>query len=78
MPAEPSHTVSGPTGLIVGVAGIAVTVTGETTDDKVKLQRVVGLVATTFKLVTPVVRAFVIISRFDPVPPVTRLTGLFD
>ena len=74
--AVPSHAVSGPAGLIVGVAGIGVTVTTLVPVNKV-VQLVVGFVARTvivvfevsalvIRLIAPPVPATVLLSEVTP------------
>ena len=76
IPAEPSHTVTGPTGLIVGVDGIAFTVTTLVPLSKT-VQLVVGFVARTVivvfavsalvtRLIAPPVPAIVLLSDVTP------------
>jgi len=69
--AVPSHTVTGPTGLIVGVAGIGVTVTTLVPLSKV-VQLVVGFVALTVMVVFAV-NALVIKLIAPPVPATAEL-----
>ena len=76
MPADPSHTTTGPTGPIVGVAGIAFTVTTLVPVNKT-VQPVVGFVARTVivvfavsalvtKLIAPPVPAIVLLNEVPP------------
>jgi hypothetical protein len=68
--AVPSHTVNGPAGLIVGVAGIGVTVTTLVPVNKV-VHVVVGFVARTVIVVLEV--SAVVIRLIDPPVPATAL-----